>query len=124
MTLVLNHTIVRASDKDVSARFLADLLGLEVGEPNGPFTPVQITEELTFDFDHRSPVAAGHYGFLVDDDTFDDLLQRLQGRPEVPFGAGPEHGWNRQINHGGAGRGVYVGDPDGHSYEFFTASPD
>lgn len=123
MTLVLNHTVVRARDKDAAARFLADLLGLAVGAPAGPFTPVRVNDELTLDFDHRGPVVPAHFGFLVDDDTFDALLGRLHDRPEVRFGSGPEHGWDRRTNRLAGGRGVYVGDPDGHSYEFFTAVP-
>lgn len=124
MTLVLNHTIVRASDRDASARFFADLLGLAVGEPAGPFTPVRVNDELTLDFDDRGPVVAGHFGFLIDDDSFDQLLRRLEDQPELRFGSGPEQGWDRQINRLAGGRGLYVGDPDGHSYEFFTAVPD
>jgi catechol 2,3-dioxygenase-like lactoylglutathione lyase family enzyme len=123
MPVTLNHTIVRASDKDESARFFADLLGLDVGAPTGPFTPVRVNDDLTLDFDHRGPVTPAHFGFLVDDDTFDVLIARLAGRPDVPFGAGPEHGWDRRINQLDGGRGVYVGDPDGHSYEFFTVVP-
>jgi catechol 2,3-dioxygenase-like lactoylglutathione lyase family enzyme len=123
VTLVLNHTVVRARDKDLSAHFFADLLGLDVGAPAGPFTPVRVNDELTLDFDHRGPVAAGHFGFLVDDATFDALLGRLDDRPEIPFGSGPERGWDRRINQLAGGRGVYVRDPDGHSYEFFTAVP-
>jgi catechol 2,3-dioxygenase-like lactoylglutathione lyase family enzyme len=124
VTIVLNHTIVRAGDKDAAARFLADLLGVEIGTPTGPFIPVQVNDDLALDFDDRHPVAAGHFGFLVDDAAFDALLERLRARPHVPFGSGPEHGWDRRINRLAGGRGVYVGDPDGHSYEFFTAVPD
>lgn len=123
MTVVLNHTIVRARDKDASARFFADLLGLEVGAPTGPFTPVRVNDELTLDFDQRQPVAAGHFGFLVDDAAFDALLERLRVRPHVSYGSGPQHGWDRRINRLAGGRGVYVAGPDGHSYEFFTAVP-
>ena len=124
MSLVLNHTIVRAGDKDAAARFFADLLGLEVGEPTGPFTPVRVNDELTLDFDDRGPLSAGHFGFLIDDEGFDCLLRRLQSQPDLRFGSGPERGWDRQINGLAGGRGVYVGAPDGHSYEFFTAVPD
>jgi catechol 2,3-dioxygenase-like lactoylglutathione lyase family enzyme len=120
VTLILNHTVVRASDKELAARFFAELLGLDVGAPAGPFTPVRVNDDLTLDFDHRGPVAAGHFGFLVDDATFDALLERLHDRPQIPFGSGPEGGWDRRINRLCGGRGVYVGDPEGHSYEFFT----
>jgi catechol 2,3-dioxygenase-like lactoylglutathione lyase family enzyme len=124
VTLILNHTVVHASDKELAARFFADLLGLDVGAPVGPFTPVRVNVDLTLDFDHRGPAAAGHFGFLVDDATFDALLERLHDRPRISFGSGPERGWDRRINRLGGGRGVYVGDPDGHSYEFFTAVPE
>ena len=124
MSVQLNHTIVRAVDKDASARFFAELLGLEVGAPAGPFTPVRVNADLTLDFDQRGAVVPGHFGFLVDDRTFDAVLDRLLDRPDVPFGSGPEHGWDRRINRLAGGRGVYVLDPDGHSYEFFTAVPD
>ena len=124
MSIVLNHTVVRTSDRDAGARFFAELLDLQGADPTGPFVPVRVNEQLTLDFDQRHDVVAGHFGFLVDDVTFNQLLEPLQQRPEVPFGSGPEHGWDRAINHIAEGRGVYVGDPDGDSYEFFTTPPD
>lgn len=57
MTVVLNHTIVAVADKDQAARLLADLLGLEVSPPTGPFVPVPINQDLTFDFDDRLALA-------------------------------------------------------------------
>ncbi|MFI6218810.1 VOC family protein [Nocardia brasiliensis] len=123
MTIVLNHTIVPAADRQAAATFFADLLGLTVGGQIGPFAPVRVNDDLTLDFDDRVTVVPGHYGFLVDDDTFDALLRRLARRPEVDFGSGVEHGWDRAVNQLAGGRGVYVLAPDGHSYEFFTAAP-
>lgn len=120
--IVLNHTIVRARDKQRSAGFLAQLLDLAVGAPAGPFLPVRVNDSLTLDFDDRQEFFPGHYAFLVDDDTFDRVLARLAGSA-IDHGSGPEGGWDRQINHLGGGRGVYVRDPDGHSYELFTAEP-
>src|SRR5690349_10238310 len=120
MVVVLNHTIVRAADKNAAARFFAELLGLAVGEPSGPFIPVRVNSALTLDFDDRHPAASTHFGFLVDDDCFDRILHHLDERSDVPSGSGPEHGWDRRINHLAGGRGVYVAAPDGHSYEFFT----
>ncbi len=123
MPLVLNHTIVRSADRDAAAQFFAGLLGLEVGQPTGPFTPVQVNSDLTLDFDDRHTVAPTHFGFLIDDEGFDEILHRLDEDPDIPFGSGPEHGWDGRINHLAGGRGVYVAAPDGHSYEFFTAPP-
>ncbi|QIS15984.1 VOC family protein [Nocardia arthritidis] len=96
---------------------------MPVGAETGPFVPVAVNDQLTFDFDDRGPVRPGHFGFLVDEETFDGLLFRLSKWPAVDYGSGPEHGWDRTINRLAGGRGVYVGAPDGHSYEFFTAVP-
>jgi catechol 2,3-dioxygenase-like lactoylglutathione lyase family enzyme len=123
MSAVLNHTIVPVTDKSAGARFFANLLGLRVREEAGPFAPVRVNADLTFDFDDRHGVQPGHYAFLVDDDTFDAVLDRLRRDAAIDYGSGPQYGWDRQINHLGGGRGVYVRDPDGHSYELFTAVP-
>jgi catechol 2,3-dioxygenase-like lactoylglutathione lyase family enzyme len=123
VTIVLNHTIVRASNKEESASFFASIIGLTVGNPSGPFAPVRVNGDLTFDFDDRHDVVPGHYAFLVDDESFDRILANVDSSG-AEYGAGPETGWNREINHLFGGRGIYVRDPDGHSYEFFTRIPD
>ncbi|GAB2665250.1 VOC family protein [Nocardia goodfellowii] len=123
MSIVLNHTIVPATDKRASATFLAELLGLPVSAPAGPFVPVVLNDDLTFDFEDHAQVDPGHYAFLVDEQTFDAVLHRLSKWPAVDYGSGPENGWDREINHLAGGRGVYVRDPDGHGYELFTAVP-
>lgn len=120
--IVLDHTIVPARDRAAGAAFFAELMGLTVGAPAGPFVPVRVNRDLTFDFDDRGRVEPGHYGFLVDDPTFDAVLRRLARRPEVEFGSGPGSGWDRDINHLNGGRGVYVRSPEGHSYELFTVA--
>ena len=112
MTVVLDHTIVPVADKQRGAAFLADLLGVATGAPIGPFVPVRINDDLTFDFDDRWGARPGHYAFLVDDDTFDAALARAQR-------AG--HEWVSDPRDGG--RGVYVLDPDGIAYELFTVAP-
>lgn len=125
MAIVLDHTIVSAADSCSAATFFAELMGLSVSPASGPFTPVVVNESLTLDFDDRGQVLAGHFGFLVDEDTFQAALDRLSKWPAVAFGSGPEHGWDRQVNSVGGGRGVYIQDPDnGHTYELFTVRPD
>jgi catechol 2,3-dioxygenase-like lactoylglutathione lyase family enzyme len=112
MTIVLNHTIVPVGDKQRGAAFLADLLGVATGAPVGPFVPVRINDDLTFDFDDRWGARPGHYAFLVDDATFDAALDcaRRAGREWV-------------LDPRSGGRGVYVRDPDGIAYELFTVAP-
>jgi len=122
VTIELNHTIVPVSDRHRAATFLAELVGLQPGAPNGPFAGLSLNDHLTLDFDDRHGAAPGHYAFLVDDATFDHVLAAA-GRLGADYGSGPGAGWDRAINHPNHGRGVYVQDPDGHSYEFFTAVP-
>jgi catechol 2,3-dioxygenase-like lactoylglutathione lyase family enzyme len=121
MTVILNHTIVPVGDKQRGARFLANLLGLHVGEQAGPFAAVQINDDLTFDFDDRLGARPGHYAFLVDEGTFDRALG-LAVAGGLEYGSAPRR-TDYQINHLGGGRGVYIRDPDGIAYEFFTAVP-
>ena len=120
MSIVLNHTIVRARDKAQSAQFLADLLGLHVGEPVGPFVPVRLYADLTLDFDDRFEFALGHYAFVVDDSTFDTALARVAGS-SIDYGSGPGLS-DRQISTRNGGRVVYARDSDGNSYELMTTA--
>lgn len=122
MTITLHHTIVAVADRQRAAQFLTDLLGLPSAVPAGPFMTVALNDDLTLDFDDRRGASPGHYGFLVDEATFDDVLAAA-ALLEADFGSGPQHGWDRATYHVGDGRGVYVREPDGHSYEFFTAAP-
>jgi catechol 2,3-dioxygenase-like lactoylglutathione lyase family enzyme len=121
MTIVLNHTIVPVGDKQRGAQFLADLLGVTIGSPSGPFVPVRVNSDLTLDFDDRFGARSGHYAFLVDDLTFDRALSLVEAST-FEWGSAPRL-IDRQINRLGGGRGVYVRDPDGIAYELFTVIP-
>jgi catechol 2,3-dioxygenase-like lactoylglutathione lyase family enzyme len=119
VSINLDHTIVRARDRRRSAQFLASLLGLEVGADAGPLVPVQINPGLALEFDDRHEFAAAHYAFRVDPHTFERVMAWLQAS-SVPFGSGPEHGWDRRAARAEGTRTVYVCDPDGHSYELIA----
>ena len=47
MAITLNHTIVPAHDKEASARFFAEIMGLSYDGPMGHFAPVRINDSLT-----------------------------------------------------------------------------
>ena len=121
MTIVLNHTIVSVADRQRGAEFLADLLGVPVDPPTGPFVPVRVNDDLTLDFDDRFGARPGHYAFLVDDGTFDRALSLVEAS-SFEWGSAPRL-VDRRINRLGGGRGVYVRDPDGIAYELFTVIP-
>ena len=120
MSVQLNHTIVRCTDKAVSARFYAELLGL--GEPvaYGPFLVVRCDNGVSLDFadDHGRPDPQ-HYAFLVSEAKFDAIHARLVERG-LPWWADPFHRHEGAINTGDGGRGLYWDDPDGHRLEIIT----
>ncbi|MEU1132083.1 VOC family protein [Streptomyces sp. NPDC005900] len=121
MSIELNHTIVPAMDKKASARFLADILGLEVGPPLGPFLPVEIPGGVTLDFyeSDGGPITPHHYAFLVSEDEFDAIFGRVKERG-LPYAADPHGHHPGEINTKDGGRGVYWDDPNGHRLEIIT----
>jgi len=121
MTVQLNHTIVQATDKKISADFLANLLGLEVQPQYGPFLPVMTSNGVTLDFADAGdgPVTPQHYAFLVSEVEFDDIFGRIRGAG-VTYYADPHKERPGEINHNDGGRGVYWADPDGHMLEIIT----
>jgi catechol 2,3-dioxygenase-like lactoylglutathione lyase family enzyme len=120
MSVQLNHTIVVAHDKEASARFLADLLGLEVSPEFGPFTPVEIPNGVTLDYmDTSGSITPQHYAFLVSEDDFDAIFARVRAAG-LTYWADPYHRRPGEINHNDGGRGTYFDDPNGHNLEILT----
>lgn len=115
----LNHTIVRATDKAKSAAFLADILGLPVGAPFGPFLPIELRNGVTLDFITSTDVVSQHYAFLVGEAEFDAAFDRVR-HAGVPYFADPGHQRPGELNAMFGGRGFYFADPDGHNLELLT----
>jgi catechol 2,3-dioxygenase-like lactoylglutathione lyase family enzyme len=120
MSVELNHTIVAAHDKEASARFLADLLGLEVSPQFGPFIPVQIANGVTLDYrEEAGSITPQHYAFLVSEDDFEAIFARVRAAG-LTYWADPYHRRRDEINHRDGGRGAYFDDPNGHNLEILT----
>lgn len=121
MTVQLDHTIVRATDKVTAAQWLADILGLTVSAPYGPFLPVETANGVKLDFMDTAAddVVPQHYAFLVSERDFDAIFERLQSAG-IRYYAGPGHQQPDEINHKDGGRGTYFDDPNGHSMEIIT----
>lgn len=115
----LNHLIVHVKDKDASAEFLADILGVEAGPQWGPFRPVQTSNGVTLDFIGTDTVSKTHYAFLVDDREFDASFAKIQ-KAGIAYYAHPNKSGAGEINHLYGGRGVYFEDPNGHMLELIT----
>jgi catechol 2,3-dioxygenase-like lactoylglutathione lyase family enzyme len=120
MTVRLDHTIIAAHDKKASARFLADILGLEVSPQYGPFIPVEIPNGVTLDYlDSPGSITPQHYAFLVSEDDFDTIFGRIR-EAGLTHWADPYHRRPGEINHNDGGRGTYFEDPNGHNLEILT----
>ena len=80
MPVQLNHTIVNVRDKQESAPFVAEILGLAAPKPYGPFLVVDVDNDVSLDFIDVDILHAQHYAFLVSEDEFDEILARIVDR--------------------------------------------
>ncbi|MFD7029060.1 VOC family protein [Streptomyces sp. NPDC059917] len=117
----LDHTVVHARDRQLSAEFLTVVLGLAMGAPFGPFLPVDLGNGVTLDYYEKrdEPIQPQHYAFLVPEERFDAVIARL-GAVGVTHYADPHHTEPGRINRLFGGRGAYFADPDGHNMEVMT----
>lgn len=121
MSISINHLILFARDKSVSAAFLARLLDRPAPSSWGPFNIVDLgdgshVEFATADFDIQ-PV---HVAFLISETEFEALYARIQD-DGLEHRADPRMSQPGEFNTNHGGRGVYVRDPAGHGLEFLTA---
>jgi catechol 2,3-dioxygenase-like lactoylglutathione lyase family enzyme len=116
----LNHTIVWCTDRERSAAFATDILGLAPAVPFGPFLVVELENNVSIDYHQTDDrVAAQHYAFLISEEEFDQVHGRIIER-DLDYWADPGCHQHRQINRHDGGRGVYFADPDGHLLEVLT----
>ncbi len=119
MTVRLNHTIVHCRDKRASAAFLARILGLAPPRAFGHFVTVTTDNDVCLDFDDASEIRPQHYAFLVDDDAFVLIFERVKAEG-IDYFADPGHHRRGELNTRDAGQGFYFDDPDGHNLEVLT----
>ncbi|MER6581991.1 VOC family protein [Nonomuraea sp. NPDC001023] len=120
MPVQLNHTIVAATDRDATAAFLVDVLGLEPAPVYGPFRVVTLANDVSLDvMQADGEVTPQHYAFLVGEEEFDQIWGRIRSRG-LTFWADPGHTRPGTINTHDGGRGLYWSGPDGHNLEIIT----
>jgi catechol 2,3-dioxygenase-like lactoylglutathione lyase family enzyme len=120
MSVQLNHTIVWCRDKKQSANFLAQVLGLPPPVRFGPFLVVALGNGVSLDLHETDEaIASQHYAFLLSEEEFDQVFDRLRER-RLQYWADPGRHRAGEINHNDGGRGVYFEDPDGHFLEIIT----
>jgi len=121
MSVQLNHTIVHAKDRVVSAQFYSDILGLPAPRPFGPFMVVETANGVSLDFiaAEDDEIIIEHYAFLVSETEFDEIFARIKAR-DLDYWADPAGRRKGEINRNDGGRGVYWRDPNGHYLEIIT----
>jgi catechol 2,3-dioxygenase-like lactoylglutathione lyase family enzyme len=122
VSVQLNHTIVWCRDKQRSATFLAEILGLPAPARFGPFLVVALGNGVSLDFHETDgEIASQHYAFLISEHEFDRIFGRIRER-RLEYWADPGQRSAGEINRNDGGRGVYFEDPDGHLLEIITRS--
>jgi extradiol dioxygenase family protein len=119
MAVELNHTIVSTRDKQAEARFVSDVLGLPAPGSFGPFAVVELANGVSLDFmDVDGEITTQHYAFLINEDEFDAVAERLRERGIATW-ADPGHR-TPGFNTNDGGRGLYFDSPEGHNLEVLT----
>ena len=96
----LNHTIVWCRDKQRSAAFLTEVLGLPPPTSFGPFRVVEVSNGVSLDFhDHEGEIASQHYAFLISEGEFDEIFGRISERG-LDYWADPALSRRGEINRG------------------------
>lgn len=119
MAIHLDHTIVQASDRNRSAEFLAETLGLGPPRIVDPFAIVEVGGTSLDFIQSDGAISSQHYAFLVSEVEFDQIFGRIHDRG-LTYYADPGRSQAGEINTWDGGRGVYWDDPDGHLLEIIT----
>ena len=122
MAVELNHTIVPATEGEASARWFADLFGLNAPTRFSVFWQVSTANRVDLDFDtygEGETFTLQHYAFLVTEDDFDAIFGRVLALG-LDHWADPGRQQAGEINHHDGGRGVYFASNDGHLLEIIT----
>jgi catechol 2,3-dioxygenase-like lactoylglutathione lyase family enzyme len=121
MAIQLDHVIVPSHEPLAGAKLLAGLLGVPWEESRGPFTPVYVNENLTFDFAERERFESYHFCFHVGDPEFDAIFDRIRAAG-IKYKSRPLGEYDMQINQRLGGKNLYWQDADGHLWEILTVS--
>jgi|SRR5688572_15897382 catechol 2,3-dioxygenase-like lactoylglutathione lyase family enzyme len=120
--IVLDHHIVPSRQRDDSARWLTDILGLPGPRHEGPFAAVDLGGATSLFFaGWDQEVATQHYAFAVGLDEFDRIIDRLVAA-DVDYWADHTLSEASTVRRDSTGNGVYFRSPDGHLLEVLTHS--
>ena len=120
MSIEFNHTIIQSTNAELSARFLAEILGLPNPTHFGPFVVVKTNNGVNLDFrTSNQEIKPRHFAFLVSEKEFDEIFERICLK-NLKYWADPGQTKAQEINYNDGGRGCYFVDPDSHFLEIIT----
>lgn len=120
MAVEFNHTLVHAYNKEESAHFVSQILGLAPPVPFGIFLVVRTSNRVSLDFiETTERVEPQHYAFLVSEEEFDQIFDRIKQRG-ILYWADPAKKKLGSINDYDGGRGLYFEDPSKNFLEIIT----
>ena len=118
--IILDHHIVPSRQRDDSARWLTDILGLPAPRDHGPFAAVDLGGATALYFaGWDQEVASQHYAFAVSGEEFDRIIGRLVAAT-IEHWADPTASQPATVRRDSTGNGVYFRSPDGHFLEVLT----
>ena len=81
MAINLNHTIVAAGDAETSARWFADMFGVDKPQHLGRFWQITTANGVGLDFASTTDaIESQHDAFLVSEADFDNIYGRIVER--------------------------------------------
>ena len=119
MAILLDHTIVPAKDKLASAKFFAEIFGLNVKSAEATLRKCRSTTVSPLTFADETEPQSHHYAFHISDAEFEAIYQRVKAKG-LPYGSGPYNHTDGKIYTRRGGRGFYFEDPNGHLLEVMT----
>jgi catechol 2,3-dioxygenase-like lactoylglutathione lyase family enzyme len=119
MSIIIDHIVLPAHDHEASARFFAQVMGLEYIGPDRHFAPVEVNETFNLAFIQADQFQSYHLGFHIGEENFEGILSRLQ-EAGVPYGNDPREPANMRTDHPFGGQGVFFLDPNHHLFEVMT----
>ena len=124
MSIRFDHTVVAVRDKDATAAYLADLLGLAPAVPYGPFLMHTFANgaHVHLATSASAPVST-HLAFRTGEATFDQVLEQVRRRG-ISYWADPFRREPGAVYTDDGDRGFYWNDPDGHVLELITDAPE
>src|SRR5262245_34086229 len=117
----LDHMIVPVNDAQSSIAFYRDVLGFADDGEQPPFSVVRVSADLTLQLAPWGTGGGMHLAFAMSRADFDEVFARIRASG-VAFGdsfhdVGNMQGPGDERGARGAGKAVYVFDPDRHLIE-------